>query len=222
MEMAIASSFGIPKPKLTSFSTGKESDFIMLKKGLNSLLGPHRHLTEDYKYQVLLDHIKLPSTYQVAKRYVNDSTPYTSAMQALQQRYGQPRQLVQGELKAILTSPAIKPGDAQAFEDFPSAVNTLVGMLSNMDGPSKSELKCGSHVDTLLCKLPTSYRERFAEYCLSKGIIRSGSSQTLSTKRERFKPYCPYCSNQEHYLSACSEFAKLNTTERAAWIKEKN
>lgn len=80
----------------------------MLKRGLDSVLGPHRHLTEDYKYQVLLDHLKLPNAYQVAKRYFNDTTPYTSAMQALQQKYSQPQQLVQGELKAILSSPTIK------------------------------------------------------------------------------------------------------------------
>ncbi|XP_034733444.1 uncharacterized protein LOC117948085 [Etheostoma cragini] len=298
--MAIASSYGIPKPKLTPFSTGKESDFIMLKKGLDSVLGPHKHLSEDYKYQVLLDLLKLPNAYQVAKRYVNDPTPYTRAMQALEQRYGQPGQLVQGELKAILNSPPIKPGDAQAFEDFSSAVSTFVGLLGTMEGPSSAELKCGSHVDTLLSKLPVSYRDRFAEYCISQGIIRSGTDSTYtlpdfavwlerkaqalqvsrrvteatrmehvhierkdkvtrpqksktanvyitnrsetpepshshdtsranstqglspSKKLERFKPHCPYCSNQEHYLSACSEFAKLNTAEKANWIKEKD
>lgn len=299
LEMAIASSYGIPKPKLIPFSTGKESDFIMTKKGLDSVLGPHKHLTEDYKYQVLLDLLKLPNAYQVAKRYVNDPTPYTSAMNALEQRYGQPRQLVQGELKAILTSPPIKPGDAQAFEDFSSAVSTLVGLLSTMDGSSRAELSCGSHVDTLLSKLPATYRDRFAEHCISKRIIHSGSDRTYtlpdfadwleckaqaiqvarrateasklevtqferktktakphqsksatiyvtnqiessqspkssatsqansspsqaSRKQERFKPYCPYCSNQEHYLSACTEFAKLSTAEKGAWIKEKS
>lgn len=82
--MAIASSYGIPNPKLTAFSTGKESDFIMLKKGLDSILGPHKHLSEDYKYQVLLDLFKLPNAYQVAKRYINDPTPYNSAMRALE------------------------------------------------------------------------------------------------------------------------------------------
>lgn len=90
VEMAIASSFGIPKPKLPSITSGKETDFVMLKKGLSSLLGPHRPLAEDYKFQVLLDHLKLPSAYQVAKRFVNDPTSYTSAMLALQQRYCQP------------------------------------------------------------------------------------------------------------------------------------
>ena len=174
-----------------------------------------------------------------------------------------------------------------------------MGLLSTIDGSSRAELRCGSHVDTLLSKLPATYRDRFAEHCISKGIIRSGSDRTYtlpdfadwlerkaqaiqvarrateaskpevtqperknktvkpqqsksatiyvtnqpesseppqgsatspassnpgqaSKKRERFKPYCPYCSNQEHYLSACTEFAKLSTAEKGAWIKEKS
>lgn len=149
-DMAIVASYGIPKPKLHVFSSGRESDF------------------------------KLPSAYMVAKRYVNDPTPYTSAIHALEQRYGQLRQLVQGELKAILDSPPVKPGDTHAFQEFSSAVNTLVGMLSNMDGPAQFELRCGSHVDTLLSRLPISYRDSFTEYCLMKGIIRSGSDQTYT------------------------------------------
>lgn len=94
MEMAISSSYGIPKPKLISFTSGKESDFLLLKKGLDGVLGPHPHLSEDYKFQVLLDHLKFPTAFQIAKRYVHDPMPHTKAMQALQQRYGQPRQLV--------------------------------------------------------------------------------------------------------------------------------
>ncbi|KAL0147788.1 hypothetical protein M9458_056904 [Cirrhinus mrigala] len=295
MEMAIASSYGIPKPRLTVFSSGKESDFLMLKKGLDSILGPHRHLTEDYKYQVLLDHLQLPSAYQVAKRYVNSPYPYTNAMQALEQRYGQPRQLIQSELRAILNAPAIRPGDAQGFEDFAAAVNTLVGMLNTMEGPSRYELQCGSHVDTLLTKLPVSYRDSFIEYCLNQHIIVSGSSRTYTLpefaewlerksqaiqisrrvtgpvhtepfrreqkslphskaksatiltgseqpkainlppssstvtkmaatakKRDRFKPFCPFCNNHEHYLNACAAFCKLNHTQRGSWIKEHN
>lgn len=97
LELAISSSYGISKPKLINFTTGKESNFLLLKKGLDGVLGPHPHLTEDYKFQVLLDHLKVPSAFQIAKRYVHDPMPYTKAMQALQQRYGQPRQLVQGE-----------------------------------------------------------------------------------------------------------------------------
>ncbi len=83
LKMAIASSYGIPKPKIINFTTGKESDFALLKKGLDGVLGPHLHLTEDYKFQVLLDHLKLPSAFQIAKRYMYDPRPYTRAMQAL-------------------------------------------------------------------------------------------------------------------------------------------
>ena len=108
LEMAIASSFGIPKPKLTVFTSGRGSDFLLLKKGLDSVLGPHRHLSEDYKYQVLLDHLRFPAALQIDKRFINSATPYTTAMQALMQRYGQPRQLVQGELNAILNAPPVK------------------------------------------------------------------------------------------------------------------
>ncbi|XP_060777117.1 uncharacterized protein LOC132886465 [Neoarius graeffei] len=285
MEMAIASSYGIPKPKLVAFSSGKESDFILLKKGLDTVLGPHRHLTEDYKFQVLLDLVKLPAAYQIAKRHLNSPQPYSAAMQALEQRYGQPRSLIQSELKALQQAPAVRMGDAQALEDFSTAVSSLVGMLQSTSGPARYELQCGSHVDILLSKLPMSYRDSFVEHCLKRGIIASGSamtytlidlaswleikSQTLQIsrrategiqgeparrdtksskqtkvksstvllntaatlkatapstspkhKRERFKPFCPYCKSNEHYLS--SEFTSMNTSQKSDWIKEQN
>lgn len=69
-------------------------------------------------------------------------------MQALMQRYGQPRQLVQGELNAILNTPPVKARDFRAIEDFAASIGTLVGMLSTIQGPSSPELLCGSHVDT--------------------------------------------------------------------------
>ena len=223
--------------------------------------------------------------------------PYTKAMQALQQRYGQPRQLVKGEINTILNAPAVKYGDAGSFEDFALSVNSLVGLLNSLDGAAKSELLCGSHVDRLLAKLPSSYRDSFAEYCLTKGILQSGTSNTYTLpdlavwlerksqaiqisrratesytadkphsehkeqkpfkpskpqssvyygtdrvpdkrftdsntsssgkkettkdkKRERFKPFCPFCSSTEHYLSSCPDFSKLTTTQITAWIKD--
>nr|XP_055047830.1 uncharacterized protein LOC129433271 [Misgurnus anguillicaudatus] len=297
VEMAIASSYGIPKPKLINFTSGRESEFALLKKGLDSVLGPHMHLTEDYKYQVLLDHLKLPAAFQIAKRYIYDPMPYTRAMQALQQRYGQPRQLVQGEIGSILRTPAIKPGDAQAFEDFALSVSTLVGLLNTLEGSSKTELMCGSHVDRLLTKLPSSYRDSFIEHCLSKGILQNGTDKTYTLlefaewlekksqalqisrktvelyssertryenreqrtikppklqstiyygmdqtaepsasanvsqpkkdltkvkKRESFKPYCPFCKCQTHYLNSCSDFGKLTTSQITTWIKDNN
>lgn len=99
LEMVIASSFGILKPKLIVLSSGKERDFLLLKRSLDSVIGPHRHLSEDYKYQVLLDHLRFPAALQI-KQFINSDTPYTSAMHALVHRYGWPRQVV-GELNEI-------------------------------------------------------------------------------------------------------------------------
>lgn len=66
----------------------------------------------------------------------------------------------------------VKPGDLKPFEEFSSAVNTLVAMLSRMNGLALSELQCG--------KLPGNYRHSFAEYCIKRGITRSGSYQTYT------------------------------------------
>ncbi|KAI3358997.1 hypothetical protein L3Q82_015384, partial [Scortum barcoo] len=100
-----------PHPTASFFESGKESDFALLRMALDNLLSSHLHLSEQYKYQVLLGHLKLPSALHLAKAYMHDPRPYTMAMQALQDKYGQPRQLVQGELGAILNAPALKFGD---------------------------------------------------------------------------------------------------------------
>ncbi len=63
---------------------------------------------------------------------------------------------------------------------FSLAVSSLVGLLSTMDNVAASELQCGSHVDRLLTKLPPSYRDSFIEYCITRGIIRTGSSCTYN------------------------------------------
>lgn len=67
MDLVVASSFGIPKPKHPQFSSGHESDFALLRMALDSLLGPDPHLIEHYKYQLLLEHLKLPSPYKLVK-----------------------------------------------------------------------------------------------------------------------------------------------------------
>ncbi|XP_019218180.1 uncharacterized protein LOC109203254 [Oreochromis niloticus] len=180
MELLIASSYGIPKPALPSFASGKESDFALLKMALDSLLGSHTHLTEQFKYQILLEQLKLPSAYKLAQAYMHDPLPYTTALQALQDKYGQPRQLVQSELGSILNSPQIRVGDPEAFDNFALDVQALVGMLRSLEGENGYELRCGSHVDKLLSKLPASYRDGFVEYSLSRGILRTGTDKTYT------------------------------------------
>lgn len=54
METLIATSYGIPKQSLPLFESGKESDFALLKMALDNLMNSHPHLSEHYKYLVLL------------------------------------------------------------------------------------------------------------------------------------------------------------------------
>nr|XP_055033759.1 uncharacterized protein LOC129422083 [Misgurnus anguillicaudatus] len=108
------------------------------------------------------------------------SHPYSAALQALQDKYGQPRQLVQSELGAIMNSPPLRLGDANAFDSFALSVQSLVGMLRTLEGQNGYELMCGSHVDRLLSKLPPAYRDGFVEYCLSKGILQTGTDKTYT------------------------------------------
>ncbi len=176
----VATSYGIPKPMIPCFESGKESDFALLKMALDNLLNNHLHLNEQYKYQVLLGHLKVQSALQLAKAYMHDPRPYTTAMQALQDKYGQPRQLVQSELGAILNTPALKFGDSEAFDAFALSIQSLVGMLRTLEGQNGYELRCGSHVDRLLSKMPPSYRDGFVEYCLNQGILQTGTDQTYT------------------------------------------
>ncbi|XP_073789840.1 uncharacterized protein [Danio rerio] len=179
-ELLFASAYGIPQPKLPVFESGNESDFALLKLALDNLLSNHSYLSEQYKYHVLLSHLKLPSAQQLAKAYMYHSHPYSAALQALQDKYGQPRQLVQSELGAIMNSPPLRLGDANAFDSFALSVQSLVGMLRTLEGQNGYELMCGSHVDRLLSKLPPAYRDSFVEYCLSRGILQTGTDRTYT------------------------------------------
>ncbi|XP_073731871.1 uncharacterized protein [Misgurnus anguillicaudatus] len=180
MEMLAASAYGIPKPAIPYFDTGQESDFALLKMALDNVMNNQLHLSEHYKYQVLLSHLKLPSALQLAKAYMHDPRPYTTALQALQDKYGQPRQLVQSELGIILNTSAVKFGDAEAFDAFSLSIQSLVGMLRTLEGPNGYELRCGSHVDRLLSKMPPSYRDGFVEFCFSRGILQTGTDRTYT------------------------------------------
>lgn len=179
-ELLMAAAYGIPRPTLPVFESGTESDFALLKLALDNLLSHHTHISEQYKYQVLLSHLKFASAQQLAKAYMHHPQPYTTALQALQEKYGQPRQLVQSELGAIMSTPPLKMGDSNAFDSFALSVQSLVGMLRTLEGQNGYELMCGSHVDRLLSKLPPAYRDGFVEYCLSHGILQTGTDRTYT------------------------------------------
>lgn len=166
----------IARPSLPVFQRGRGSDLDELKLALDNLLGGDLCLSEQYKYQVLLGRIKLPNALQLAKSYMHDSTPYTSALQALKQKYEQPRHLVQ----AVLNAPALKMGDTSAFYSFTCSVQSLIGMLKTLEGQNGYELHCSSHVDCLLSKMPPTYRVDFIEYCLRDGILQGGADRTYT------------------------------------------
>lgn len=178
IETLIASSYGIPKPTLPPFESGRESDVALLKMALDNLMSSHPHLGEHYKYQVFLGQPRLPSAFQLAKSFMYDPRPFTAALDALQYKYGQPRQLVQSELGTILNSPAIRAGEAEAFDTFAHSVQFPVGMLRSPEGPGGYELKCGYHFDRLLSKIPPANRDRFVEYRLCRGILQPSTDLT--------------------------------------------
>ncbi|XP_056090713.1 uncharacterized protein LOC130070364 [Rhinichthys klamathensis goyatoka] len=91
-------------------------EFAMLQLDLANLLSPHE--PEHYKFHILLDHLKFSPARDLALAYANDPRPYGMALFALQQKYGQPHQLVLREIKAILALPRVRPGDSRAFSSF--------------------------------------------------------------------------------------------------------
>lgn len=73
-------------------------------------------------------------------------------------------------------------GDHAAFQEFSLAVQSLTSMLQSVEGKGGNKLKCGSHVDRLLSKLPDYLRDSFIEHCLNKGILKEGSRGTYALK----------------------------------------
>ncbi|KAK0142397.1 hypothetical protein N1851_019841 [Merluccius polli] len=177
MDLVLASAYGIPKPSIPVFKSGRESDFALLKMALDNLLDNHPHLTEQYKYQNLLEHLQHPGAHKLARSCMHDTRPYSTALQMLQEKY---RSTKTREIGIILNSPVILIGDVEAFNDFSLSIHALVGMLLSLEGPTGSELKCGSHVDKLLSKLPVQYRDGFVEHCINRGILTGQATKTYS------------------------------------------
>lgn len=63
---------------------------------LENLLSPDE--TEQYKFHILLDPLKLESACNFVLAYSNHPLPFSTAWAALQQKCGQPHQLVLREI----------------------------------------------------------------------------------------------------------------------------
>ncbi|TWW67283.1 hypothetical protein D4764_02G0003240 [Takifugu flavidus] len=170
----------VPVPRLPKLEHDSEREFTDLKMALDYLLGPHPQLSEYYKYRVLMEQLVLEEARLIAQSCRHHAQPYSAAMQALQQQYGQPHQLAQSEIAALLNSPDVRSGDTKSFQNFALQVQLLVGMLISIEGPNGRELMSSGHVDRLLSKLPRFLRDSFVEYLHTQGRLHMNSLNPYS------------------------------------------
>ncbi len=153
-----------PCPTIPYFRNKDPSEFARLKMALDNLLPPDS--TEMFKYQVLVDHLKLDDACLIADSFLHSPTPYRDTMMALNERFGQPHQVALKRIATILDSPDISRNDPSAFEKFSLQVQSLVGLLKTLGQAGSIELQCGSHVARLLSKLPPERRADFRRHML--------------------------------------------------------
>ncbi|CAI5636866.1 unnamed protein product [Oreochromis niloticus] len=106
-----------PNPTIPRFIHPDPSEFARLRMALENLLPPP-NATELFKYQILVDHLKLDEARLIADAYLNSSKPYTDTMAALHDKFGQPHQLALRKIASVLDGPEIRRGDTVAFQRF--------------------------------------------------------------------------------------------------------
>nr|XP_055025291.1 uncharacterized protein LOC129415362 [Misgurnus anguillicaudatus] len=151
-----------PTPTIPDFVHDDPREFTRLKIALDNVLP--NNATESFKFQILMDHLKLEDALLVADSYSHSSYPFSDTMRALTDMYGQPHQLALQRISQLMDGPNIKSGDVKAFKAFALRVRALVGMLNQLGSPGWTELKCGSHVSRLLAKLPYDLRANFKRF----------------------------------------------------------
>ncbi|XP_067260302.1 uncharacterized protein [Chanodichthys erythropterus] len=151
-----------PPPTIPKFTRPDPSEFARLRIALENLLPPDG--TELFKYQILVDHLKLEEAKMIADANLNSLTPFTDTMTALYEKYGQPHQLALRKIASVLDSPDVRRGDIPAFQRFALQVQSLVGLLRTLGRDGELELSCGSHVARLLSKLPPEQRAEFRRH----------------------------------------------------------
>ncbi|XP_067218788.1 uncharacterized protein [Chanodichthys erythropterus] len=181
-----------PTPTIPDFITGDPSEFTRLKIALENLLPPDA--TELFRYQILMDHLRLDEARLVADSYLNSSFPYTDTMAALTERFGQPYKLALRRIAKVMDAPDIRRGDTAAFDKFALQIRSLVGMLETLGHEGQAELRCGSHVERLLSKLPSEMRSEFRRHMFR----RPGSVYNLLDFSEwlQYEAWCQSCESQ--------------------------
>ncbi|KAL7855838.1 hypothetical protein AOLI_G00194420 [Acnodon oligacanthus] len=77
-----------PQPTIPKLIHPDPSEFVRLRIALGNLLPPDA--TELFKYQILVDHLKLDEVRLIADAYLNSPAPYTDNMIVLHDKFDQP------------------------------------------------------------------------------------------------------------------------------------
>lgn len=104
--------YGGPTPTIPDFSHDDPREFARLKLALDNILH------ESFKFQILLDHLKLEDALLVADSYSHSRTPFSDTMRALTDMYGQPHQLALQRITNLMDGPNIRSGDVKSFKGF--------------------------------------------------------------------------------------------------------
>lgn len=157
-----------PAPTIPDFVRPNPREFARLKLALDNILPAQA--TERFKFQILMDHLKLEEALLIADSYSHSQYPYSKTMAALNQQYGQPHQLALQRIAELMDGPNIASGDIKAFRLFALKVRSLVGMLEQLGSDGSYELQCGSHVSRLLGKLPHDLRSGFRRFAHPQSV----------------------------------------------------
>lgn len=85
-----------------------------------------------FKFQMLMDHLKVEEALLVTDSYCNSKYPYSDIMAALNEQYGQPHQLALQRIAELMDGPNIASGDIKAVRLFVLRVRSLVGLLEQL------------------------------------------------------------------------------------------
>lgn len=140
----------------------------------------------------------------MADAYLNSATPYIDTMATLNKKFDQPHQLALNRIAAVMNAPDICRGDFEAFERFALQVRALVGMLKTFGTARVAELRCGSHVSRLLCKLPPELR---ASYC--RQMFHRPCTVYTPTDFADWLQYESWCQDEEGGRNTSSRDCKI-------------
>ncbi len=103
-----------PTPTIPHFSHDDPWEFARHKLALDNVL--HDDASESFKFQILLDHLKLEDALLVADSYSHSRTPFSDTMRALTDMYGQPYQLALQRITNLMDRAQYQERGCEVFQ----------------------------------------------------------------------------------------------------------